>query len=98
MTNYVISYDVSEDSLRVAVAKVLLARGCKRVQKSVFMGVGFGVEEIRGLEGELGRILRGSAVGNSVFCMSVSKEQLLGMVWIGRGLGDLLEGEEFVLV
>ena len=35
--NYLIFYDISDDKVRVQIAKYLLKQGCVRIQKSVFM-------------------------------------------------------------
>jgi CRISPR-associated endonuclease Cas2 len=35
--NYLIFYDIADDKVRVQISKYLIKRGCKRIQKSVFL-------------------------------------------------------------
>lgn len=85
MTNYLISYDISEDKLRTKTAKMLIRCGCYRIQKSVFLAPNFGIDEIRQLQNDLKQMLSAVAgAADSVFCVPMTKAQLQEMQWIGN--------------
>jgi CRISPR-associated protein Cas2 len=80
--NYIVSYDISEDTVRKKVANKLLEAGCRRLQKSVFMAVDFSAKDIRQLKAEVLALVGGVTVpSNSVLCLPVSKKQKIEMWW-----------------
>jgi len=84
MTNYLISYDISDDRLRTRAAKLLERRGCKRLQKSVFFAPRYSARELRDLRAELRQLLKqGKVETDSVLCVPVSQKLLEQLLWEG---------------
>lgn len=85
MTNYLISYDISDNRLRTKIAKILKANACRRLQKSVFLTPAFKQAEIQSLEAKLRQILTtGKATAtDSILCWPASDLQLSKMLWAG---------------
>lgn len=84
MTNYLISYDISDDRLRTRAAKLLERRGCKRLQKSVFFAPRYSIRELRELRTELRQILQqGQVDTDSILCIPVSQKLLGKLLWEG---------------
>lgn len=82
--NYFISYDISDDRQRDRAARLLGERGCKRVQKSVFLAPHFQAREIRELQALLNRQLTPHlGPEDSILCIPVERDLLDGMVWHG---------------
>jgi len=91
---YFICYDISDDGLRGKTARLLEERGCKRVQRSVFLAPGFTVREIGELRQRVaGLIAPKLSVGDSILCFPVEKDRLEGLIWHGENgaLGAALE-------
>ncbi len=90
MTNYLISYDISDTKLRSRLSKTLLQSGCIRVQKSVFFAPDFKTEELKTLRKTLTDLLR-NKVGDadSLLCITIDKQSLRRMIW-AEGEGALL--------
>lgn len=84
MTNYLISYDIQRNGLRQKIAKILLAAGCVRIQKSVYLAPKFHIDEIRALEQKI-RLRFGTSwrLQDSLFCLPISREALDEMTWQG---------------
>ena len=83
MAHYIVSYDITEDRLRVKIVKELERAGIVRLQKSVFFAANFTAEEIRRLRAALTLILLNGAATNSIFCLPLSREQAANMQWLG---------------
>jgi CRISPR-associated endonuclease Cas2 len=85
MTNYLISYDITDDKLRTKIAKTLKAKACRRLQKSLFLAPAFKQAEIRALERVLNQILQSTrrTDSDSILCWPASDPQLASMLWAG---------------
>lgn len=88
MTNYLISYDITDDKLRTKIAKTLKAKACRRLQKSLFLAPAFKQAEISALERALNQILQSTrrADSDSILCWPASNAQLINMLWAGDAL------------
>ena len=74
---FFISYDISDNRLRTRLAKLLLRLGCHRVQKSVYIAIGFSPKERGDLTAEVRRLLQGKATAtDSVLYIPVEKNHL----------------------
>lgn len=100
MTNYIISYDISETRLRTSIAKLLLRSGCQRIQKSVFFAPNFSADEIKTLRTNIQIIINHSPTTNTIFCLPFSKEQALKMTWLGdtHHIAKILHNLHFALI
>ena len=84
MTNYLLSYDISEDRLRTKLAKLLLRLGCERIQKSVFIAPNFKAEELQQLRYEVDKLLEGNLEPqDSLLCLNLSARTLRELLWQG---------------
>lgn len=93
--NYFICYDISDDDLRGKMVKLLQRKGCKRVQKSVFLAPNFQLRELAALRGEVERKLVPSfGAGDSVLCIPVERDFLPALCWHGcaEQLAGLVSG------
>jgi CRISPR-associated protein Cas2 len=100
MTNYIISYDISETNLRTTLAKLLLRSGCQRIQKSVFFAPNFSADEIKTLRTNIQTIINHSNPANSIFALPFSKQQALNMTWLGdnQHINQILHNFHFALL
>jgi CRISPR-associated protein Cas2 len=82
--NYILSYDISSDKLRLRLAKCLERLGCFRIQKSVFIGSGFSVKEIDALKVNISMILSSKlkADTDSFLCLPITESQQAEMWWL----------------
>lgn len=84
MTNYFISYDISDDRLRQRIANCLLTHGCKRVQKSVYLAPRFSLKELQRLRTQLQRLTHGKTEPtDSIICIPVPRYVQPDLVWLG---------------
>jgi CRISPR-associated protein Cas2 len=84
MTNYFLSYDISEDALRTKIARILEQKGCRRVQKSVFFLPRFSRKELSALRAEIKEALKtGRSEQDSIICIPTKQEILKQLVWEG---------------
>lgn len=84
MTNYLISYDISQDKLRNKIVKILERRGCVRVQKSVFLAPRYQTAELKRLQAEMVLALKARASpDDSVLCVPLNKGTLEEGIWHG---------------
>ncbi len=81
--SYLVSYDVSDDKIRLKISKCLVAEGCVRLQKSVFVAPRYTTKEIRKLKSKLLSILQSpNASGiDSILCVPISEAQLEELWW-----------------
>jgi CRISPR-associated endonuclease Cas2 len=81
--NYIISYDISDDRLRLKIAKHLLANGCFRLQKSVFIAPKFHPHTIKTLKQEVIAFLNCPETldTDSILCFQISAKQLSAIWW-----------------
>lgn len=87
MTNYLLSYDISDTKTRTRLAKILLKHGCERLQKSVFIAPNFLAEELRNLRYQVQQHLLGRLEPQDSFiCTPVSPQQLKDLLWEGDQL------------
>lgn len=88
MTSYFISYDISQDRLRDKLAKLLMQKGCKRVQKSVFFVPSYSAKELKDLKVNVAKCLKGNLdPQDSVLCIPVTQSRLPDLVWEGQSPG-----------
>lgn len=82
MMNYLISYDISEDKVRLKIAQQLLKAGCRRLQKSVFIAMDFSTKEIKALKVLVVALVSlTSSDTNSIICLPISKTARISMWW-----------------
>ena len=82
--NFIFSYDISSDKLRLKVAQKLEKMGCFRVQKSVFIGNDFTTKEVnllrKVIKNELSSTLKEDS--DSFLCLPINKTQKAEMWWL----------------
>ena len=80
---YILSYDISDDKLRLKVSKHLLASGCFRLQKSVFIAPSFTTKQIRQLKAEVLKILKhpNKVDTDSLLCFHITPKQIPNIWW-----------------
>lgn len=102
MTNYCLSYDITDDRLRRRLAKTLLAAGCKRLQKSVFFVPDFHQKELTALRAKVTRLMQSSArqPTDSVLVWAIPPSRLPELVWEGdeKFFDNQLKGAKFLIV
>lgn len=103
MRHYILSYDISDNALRVLVAKSLLKHACQRLQKSVFLAPNVTATELQKLKQELENILSQHPKAektDSLVCFSIQKQEISEMVIWGKteGLRKILEEVLFLLI
>lgn len=97
MMNYLVSYDISKDSLRTRIGDRLIADGLDRIQKSVYLGIiNMEVKEqlLKWLKNEI--ILKGDLKTDSVIFIPLTARQVNETIIIGKNNYDLefLSGEK----
>lgn len=99
--NYLISYDIQEDNLRLKVSKFLLKRGCERIQKSVFVSMEMSNKEFKTFEQKLGDLVKNKfQSSDSIWVVSIPRQQLEESLCLGSrtALDSFLEEEFFYFV
>lgn len=95
--NYFVFYDISDNKLRVQVAKYLLAKGFQRVQKSVFLG-NISKNIYKDVEKTLGELEAVYGVDDSVFLVPVGEYTLEQLTMLGRNVKmDFARSSQYVL-
>lgn len=91
--NYILSYDIRDNRLRLALAKVFLRNGCKRIQKSVFLAPGFSKKELEKMQLEVRLLVQKQPLqeAESIICIPIQKQYLDALVW--EGDADTIQGE-----
>ena len=81
--HYIISYDISDDKLRLKISKLLLASGCFRLQKSVFIAPNFPTKQIKLLKQDVLKMLHCPAQRDtdSILCFRITPKQVPGIWW-----------------
>lgn len=88
MTSYFLCYDIAEDALREKLAKLLLQKGCRRAQKSVFFAPNYSAKELAALKQAVHRLLAGRlGPEESVLCVPVTKSRLASLLIEGESPG-----------
>ena len=95
--NYLVSYDISKDSLRTRIGDRLIADGLDRIQKSVYLGVineEVKTELVKWLKNEL--TFKGNSKTDSILFIPLTARQVKASVVIGQNNYDLefLSGEK----
>lgn len=102
MTNYLVSYDITKDSLRTRVGDRLIADGLDRIQKSVYLGVmsdEVKIELVKWLKNQL--TLKGNPKTDTIIFLPMTARQVQDATIIGKNNNyDLifLSGENNSLV
>ena len=101
--HYIISYDISNHSLRNKMAKLLIRHGCERVQKSVFLAANINKEELMQMKAEAKQLMQQHSAyrpTDSLICFSIQKQSIPDMLWEGNTmeLKRILEEKLFVLI
>ncbi len=91
----VVVYDISDDSLRLRVAKFLSRMGLSRVQRSVFTGM-LGRVGLVSLEAGLRRVLRGWSM-YSVHVYVLPRAYFDRRIVLEEGYSVPEEGEDFLV-
>ena len=94
--NYLVSYDISKDSLRTRVGDRLIADGLDRIQKSVYLGVineEVKIKLIKWLKNEI--VFKGNLKTDSIIFIPLTPRQVKEAIVIGSDNYDLyfLSGE-----
>jgi CRISPR-associated protein Cas2 len=101
--HYILSYDISSNKLRTALAKLLLKSGCERIQKSVFLAPNFEPEQMLKLKKEVGLFLQTNhsyVSSDSIVCFPIKNTDIADMVWNGetKELRRIMEVVLYLLV
>lgn len=82
--NYILSYDITSDKLRLKISKRLETLGCFRIQKSVFIGSNFSIKEIQLLKASILTILSNQLKtdNDSFICLPMTQNQKLALWWL----------------
>ena len=80
---YVLTYDISNDKLRLKVSKHLLVSGCFRLQKSVFVAPNYTNKELKLLKKTVMNLLNCSEKRDtdSFLCFRITPKQLPNIWW-----------------
>ena len=80
---YFLSYDISNDRLRLKVSKHLLASGCFRLQKSVFIAPNYKSKELQLLKKEVLKLIvcPERTDNDSFLCFKMTPKQLPSIWW-----------------
>ena len=95
--NYLVSYDISKDSLRTRIGNRLIANGCDRIQYSVYVGIlkdNIKEELLKWLKNEL--VLKGNQTTDTIILIPLTSRQVQEATIIGNNKYDLdyLSGEK----
>jgi CRISPR-associated protein Cas2 len=82
---YLICYDITDDRVRLQLAKKLERAGCVRLQKSVFLAPHFDQKRLILLRGGLLRLLSKYtlSIDESLLAIPIEKDNTTDMVWAG---------------
>lgn len=94
--NYLISYDISKNSLRTRIGNKIIAEGLNRVQYSVYMGVmseEVKISLLQWLQQEISQ--KGDPTQDTILILSLTAHQVQNIAVIGKNKYDLdfLSGE-----
>lgn len=84
MTSFFLSYDISDDRLRIRLSKLLERHGCKRLQKSVFLAPDFEPREMTALRAGCLRLLQQAQPSDSLLCIPATRQYMDDLVWLGQ--------------
>ena len=87
--NFFICYDISDDKRRLHLSKLLLRTGCKRVQKSVFIAIGFERKEMLSLKTKAHKLLNttyteGASFNDSILYIPLDNDAVKDVLWQGQ--------------
>jgi len=83
--NYLITYDISADTLRTKLATLLLQNACDRLQKSVFLAPSFKKSEWIAFQQALNTLLHEKlSEKDSIHLIPIQKKQLQEVVTFGN--------------
>jgi CRISPR-associated protein Cas2 len=87
--NFFICYDISDDKRRLHLSKLLQRKGCKRIQKSVFIAIDFERSEMLHLKTQVDTLLNkryteGVSVDDSVLYIPLDNDAVKTVVWEGN--------------
>ncbi|PIY09174.1 MAG: CRISPR-associated endonuclease Cas2 [Flexibacter sp. CG_4_10_14_3_um_filter_32_15] len=85
---YLILYDISEDRIRTHISKHLEERGCRRVQKSIFMAK-TSIEKYHEIKDYLQQIQDEYDNDDTILFMPISKKTLRDTYMIGNNTAFL---------
>ena len=88
--NYLVSYDISKNSLRTRIGNRLIADGCDRIQYSVYIGVlkeKIKVELVKWLFQEISN--KGDINKDTVIILPLTAQQVQNALVIGKNNYDL---------
>ncbi|MGB0864540.1 MAG: CRISPR-associated endonuclease Cas2 [Saprospiraceae bacterium] len=80
---YLLSYDISNDKLRLKVSMHLLASGCIRLQKSVFIAPNYKSKEFFLLKKQVLKLINDhqKTDNDSFLCFKITPKQLPDIWW-----------------
>lgn len=82
---YIICYDITDNKLRLKIAKRLERAGCLRLQKSVFVAPDFDAKRLAILRGGIKRLLPTTLLPDeSIIVIPIEKDNTGEMLWAGN--------------
>ncbi len=95
---YLILYDISEDRIRTHISKYLEERGCRRVQKSIFMAK-TNIEKYHEIKDYLQQIQDEYENEDTILFMPISKQTLKNTYMIGNNIAflDSIENRKILI-
>ena len=76
--NYLVSYDIHDNKLRLKLAKLLLRNGCERIQKSVFLAPEYNNRDALLIKQDIEHLVQGVLGPNdSIWMLPLQQQQLL---------------------
>lgn len=90
MNNYLISYDISKDSLRSRIGDKIIAYGLDRIQYSVYMGAmteGNKQVLLQWMQQEITQ--KGNSLSDTIILLSLTATQIKSAIIIGKNNYDL---------
>lgn len=83
--NYLVSYDIQDNRLRLKLAKLLLRNGCERIQKSVFLAPEYNTRELMILKQDISALVQNVLSSrDSIWILPLQQQQLLDATLWGQ--------------
>lgn len=83
--NYIVTYDIANDQLRLKIATFLLQQACQRIQKSVYLAPNWSHSEWNQFEKTLKTTFQTKLTGNdSLYIIPVQRKQLSDAIIFGN--------------
>lgn len=84
---FLICYDITDNRLRLKIAKRLERAGCVRLQKSVFLAPHFEAKRMAILRGSILRLLPATLLPDeSILVIPIERDNTADVVWAGSSV------------